>query len=505
MPLLVAYLQCMILVFIFFLVINFYRKRNKLVLRHLPIFGILPEVLFDFHLFHDKLSKILRTRKGTILINYWLSPYNILITSDPANVHYMLTTNFSRYPKGSEWRKRFDVFGRGLFNSDFEEWTLQRKAARGFFTHTKFHQLTAKIVPEIIEKGVIPVLEYACKNNLQVDLQDLLKRYAFDYATIIATGCNPKSLSVGMPEIPFSKAFADAGEAIFFRHFVPETLWKLQRWLRIGKERKYRDGWRVINEFYQNLLVKQDEPRKDEESFNVLNLYLNRNAIVLPRDNDEEIMRDNVISIIFAGEDTTSTALTWFFWLVSQNPKAISIIREEIKLNATPKDANKGDEDRPRLFNFDELSNLVYLHAALCESLRLFPSIPYETRTPTQQDQLPSGHRVNEKTFVIICAYAMGRMETVWGEDCYEFKPERWITDDGGIKHEPSHKFFAFSTRPRMCLGKEIAFVIMKAIAAAIIYNYDIQVLENPPVIPSLSISLRMKHGLMVKINRKSY
>ncbi|XP_031250235.1 alkane hydroxylase MAH1-like [Pistacia vera] len=503
MILLLACLLCMFLAITFILFLRFYRNSNKLALRHLPIFGLLPEVLLDLHLFHDKLSKILRTRKGTILINYWLSPNSILLTSDPANVHYMLTTNFSRYPKGSEWRKRFDVFGHGLFNSDFEEWTLQRKAARGFLTHAKFHQLTAKSVPEIIEEGLIPVLEHACKKDLAVDLQDLIKRYTFDYATIIASGCNSKSLSVELPEIPFSKALDDAGEAIFFRHIVPETLWKLQRWLRIGKERKYRDGWRVIDEFYQNLVNKQ-EPSKDEESFNVLNLYLNRNEILQPRDNDEEVMRDNIISLIFAAEDTTSTAISWFFWLVSKNPEAISKIREELKLNAAPKDANKGDKDRPRSFDFDELSNLVYLHAALCESLRLFPSIPYETRTPTQQDKLPSGHRVNQKTIVIICSYAMGRMPSVWGEDCHEFKPERWITEEGKIKHEPSHKFFAFNTRPRMCPGKEIAFVVMKAIAAAIIYNYDIQVLENPPVIPSLSISLRMKHGLMVRVKRKS-
>ncbi|XP_044478330.1 alkane hydroxylase MAH1-like [Mangifera indica] len=500
MLLLLPYLYCVILAFIFSIYLKFYRKSNKLVLRHLPIFGFLPEGLFDFHLFHDKLSKTLRNRKGTILINYWLLPNNFLLTSDPANVHYMLTTNFSRYPKGSEWQKRFDVFGHGFFNSDNEEWMLQRKAVRRFLTHTKFHRLTAKIVPEIIEKGVIPVFEHACQNDLAVDLQDLLKRYTFDYATIIATGCNPKSLSIGMPEISLSKAFDDACETIFFRHIVPETLWKLQRLLRIGKERKYRNGWKVIDEFYHNILIKQDE-----ESFNLLNFYMNRNDISQPRENDEEVMRDNVISVIFASEDTTSTALTWFFWLVSQNPEAISKIREEIKVNATPKDANKGAEDRPLLFNFDELSKLVYLHAALCESLRLFPSIPYETRTPTQQDKLPSGHRVNEKTIVIICTYAIGRMETVWGEDCCEFKPERWITDEGGIKHEPSHKFFAFNTRPRICPGKEIAFVVMKAIAAAIIFNYDIQVLENSPVIPSLSISLRMKHGLMVKINRKSY
>ncbi|KAK9276518.1 hypothetical protein L1049_006052 [Liquidambar formosana] len=71
--------------------------------------------------------------------------------------------------------------------------------------------------------------------------------------------------------------------------------------------------------------------------------------------------------------------------------------------------------------------------------------------------------------------YAVGRMASVWGKDCLEFKPERWISEEGGIKHEPSHKFFAFSAGPRTCPGKELGLIRMKAIAATIIHNYHVQ------------------------------
>ncbi|XVF61774.1 hypothetical protein PTKIN_Ptkin08bG0157500 [Pterospermum kingtungense] len=87
----------------------------------------------------------------------------------------------------------------------------------------------------------------------------------------------------------------------------------------------------------------------------------------------------------------------------------------------------------------------------------------------------------------------MGRMKSIWGEDCLEFKPERWINERGGIKQEPSYKFLAFNAGPRTSLGKEVAFVKMKAVASAIIYNYRIQVLEEPPVVPALSIILHTK------------
>ncbi|KAJ0097938.1 hypothetical protein Patl1_27753 [Pistacia atlantica] len=96
--------------------------------------------------------------------------------------------------------------------------------------------------------------------------------------------------------------------------------------------------------------------------------------------------------------------------------------------------------------------------------------------------------------------YAMGRMESIWGEDCLEFKPERWITEKGGIKHEPSYKFFVFNSGPRTCLGKEVAFTQMKAVAATIIHNYNVEVVEGQCFDPNISVVLQVKSGLRMRI-----
>ncbi|KAA8530939.1 hypothetical protein F0562_005602 [Nyssa sinensis] len=90
----------------------------------------------------------------------------------------------------------------------------------------------------------------------------------------------------------------------------------------------------------------------------------------------------------------------------------------------------------------------------------------------------------------------MGRTKSVWGNDCLEFKPERWVPEKGGIKIEPSKKFLVFSSGPRSCPGKELSFLRMNAIAAAIIHNYHLQLAEGHPVTPAISIILHMKHGL---------
>ncbi|KAL7230870.1 hypothetical protein ACSBR2_009204 [Camellia fascicularis] len=145
-------------------------------------------------------------------------------------------------------------------------------------------------------------------------------------------------------------------------------------------------------------------------------------------------------------------------------------IREELKSNIPTKEANKW-----RLFSIEEVSKLIYLHSALCEALRLYPPVPFQHKKPLKPNTLPSGH----------C-----------GEDCVEFKPERWLSERGTIKHEPSYKFLAFNARPRTCLGKEVAFTQMKAVSAAIIHNYNVRVVEGHPVVPNASIILCMKHGL---------
>ncbi|XP_020239131.1 alkane hydroxylase MAH1 [Cajanus cajan] len=150
----------------------------------------------------------------------------------------------------------------------------------------------------------------------------------------------------------------------------------------------------------------------------------------------------------------------------------------------------------------EEVKKLVYLHGALCEALRLFPPIPIERKQAIKADTLPSGHHVNPNTMILFSLYAMGRFEEIWGKDCLEFKPERWIYR-GEVVYAPSYKFIAFNAGPRTCLGKDLAFVQMKMVAAAILLKYRFQVVEGHVAAPSHSIVLLMKDGLKVRITKR--
>ncbi|KAK2453728.1 alkane hydroxylase MAH1 [Trifolium repens] len=212
----------------------------------------------------------------------------------------------------------------------------------------------------------------------------------------------------------------------------------------------------------------------------------------------EKYIRDTGLNLLSAGNGTISSGLSWFFWLVSTRPIVEAKIIQEIKDNCLTQDADLIDN-----LSLEKLDKLVYLHGAICETLRLYPPVPFQHKCAIKSDVLPSGHYVKPNTKLIYSLYAMGRMEQIWGHDCLEFKPERWISDKGKIIHIPSYKFIAFNAGPRSCLGKDISFIQMKMVAASILWNFQIQVVEGHSATPRVAVVLRMEHGLKVKVNKR--
>ncbi|WCJ38347.1 cytochrome P450 family 96 subfamily A polypeptide 1 [Euphorbia peplus] len=405
---------------------------------------------------------------------------DILLTSDPKNIHHITSTNFSNYPKGTESMEIFDTLGISLVNLDFEEWTCCRKTLHAYFKQSQFHQFLNKIIVDNVNIGLIPVLEHVSTQGMVVDFVDVLKRHLIDAAWFLCTGYKIDTLTAAFPDNPFAKAIDTACEAMFYRSIFPPIIWKTQSWLGIGIEKELLTSKTTVRGIIQNCLSKKKEElttqdyQGDQESYDILkHLFLDPiEAGEKPR--SEVAIRDNVLSLIFGAYHTSSTTLSWLFWLLSQHPNVEDKIRDEI--NTCFPDPSKGW----RVVNKEELSKLVYLHSTICETLRLYPPIPFLLRSSVEEDVLPS----------------------VWGEDCLEFKPERWIDGNGNLKYEAPAKFYTFNSGPRICPGKDIAFALIKAAAATIIYNFHIQVVETAPIIAKASIILEMKHDLSVSVKK---
>ncbi|XP_015163966.1 alkane hydroxylase MAH1-like [Solanum tuberosum] len=364
--------------------------------------------------------------------------------------------------------------------------------------HQRFHKCLVKTNVHKVENGLIPVLEFVAKESRVLDLQDVFKRLTLDTTCMLLTGFDPDCLSLELVDVPFLNAMDDAKDVCFIRHLLPKSVWKLQQWLGFGTEKKPRKAEEVLDQVIGKYIsMKHDElsnatkSEEDEESYDLLTSYMVNDAKTKTGQKfDDKFLRDTILNFMFAGHDTVALGLTWFIWLVVTHPEIEKKIREELKAMVL-----LGEGEKRRLFKVDDVKNAIYLHAALCESLRLYPPVPIQHKTPLEPDILPSGHHVHSNMRVMIPLYAMGRMESVWGYDASEFKPERWISDRGTVKHEPSYKFFSFNGGPRTCLGKEVAFTQMKIVASTIIHNYQIEMVKGHTVCPNISVMIYMKHG----------
>lgn len=502
-----AFLETIVLTLIFCILFALFLVPSKRLPWNWPFVKMMPTMYFNSHKIYDKITQVLAENKGTILFKTsWFTNIDTLVTSDPSNVQYIMNSKFTMYQRGSEFRNVFDFLGDAVFNKDLDEWKEEKKLTQAFFRENQYHNSTPKIIQYTLEKGLVPILEHSSKNNQVLDLQTLFNRYMLDATCIMATGFDPASLRIELPDSPLLKAMDDIGEAVFYRHILPEKLWKLQRWLRIGKEKKLAEASKIFNEILSNYIsVKRKLSSKEAidkelggENFDVLKFYLLEAGNEGSIERVNEALIANLMTLFFAGRDTSGALLTWFFWLISKNPLVENKIVEEIKQNLAENASPK------HIFsNVQELGRLVYLHSTLCEALRLFPTGPFLLRVPIQGDILPSGHKVDQKTKIMLCSYAMGRNAEIWGEDCLEFKPERWLSDKGGIKHVASNNFLAFSSGPWTCPGKELAFIRMKAVAATTIHNFHVSILDGQNIVPSISAILTMEHGLKAEISER--
>ncbi|XP_075505605.1 alkane hydroxylase MAH1-like [Primulina tabacum] len=501
-----AYLEIFLIpisvIFLCFLTIRSTQKKSS-VPTNWPVLGMLPAVLQNSHRIHEYATEVLTESSGTFEFKGpWFCKMDILATSDPANIHHVLSKKFSNYPKGPEFRKIFEILGDGIFNADFELWEFHRKTTLSLMTQPNFYSFMERNMWEKIEKGLIPVLDGFLGKGVELDLQDVFQRFTFDNICKLVLDYDPDSLSVDLPYIPCEKAFNGAVEALMHRHMVPEWIWKLQKWLQIGKERTLMKAWKSFDQFIYPRVTVDDGVEKEEDDFNMLKSFDRKYEEIknyTSRDDSREFLRDTSLNLMLAGRDTTSTCLAWLFWLLAANPSAEMKIRQEIE-----DELHEKEDKKWRNFSVEESKKLKYLHGALCESLRLFPPVALEHKAPIRPDILPTGNHIPENKMVLLCFYSMGRMEMIWGKDCLDFKPERWILERGGIKHEPSYKFPAFNAGPRTCLGKEMAFIQMKMVAATVIYRYNIEVVKGHNVSASDSIIIQMKHGLRVKLSKRN-
>ncbi|XP_068663246.1 cytochrome P450 CYP94D108-like [Aristolochia californica] len=426
----------------------------------------------------------------------------IVITANPMNIEHALKTNFENYVKGYRSISVVaDFLGQGIFNSDGELWKVQRKTASFEFNTKSLRNFVMDAVRYEIRDRLLPLLTVVAEAQTSLDLQDALERFAFDNVCKVAFNEDPGCLAaddaasesgVGRE---FARAFELASSLIAgrFMYALP-FLWKIKKFLNVGSERRLKESISIVHDFAVNIIRSRKEKMEKENSALSEDLL---SRFMANYYTSEEFLRDIIVSFILAGRDTTSSSLAWFFWLLSTRPDVERKIVEEVKA------VRSRHPDTGETFSYDELREMNYLHAALSESMRLYPPVAINSRTALEDDILPDGTFVRKGWVVSYHAYSMGRMEGVWGPDCRNFVPDRWL-EKGVFRPESPSKYPMFHAGPRMCLGKEMAYIQMKSIAASVLERFEIDALdkENRPQ-PILSLTMRMRDGLPVRVRKR--
>ncbi|KAJ4960369.1 hypothetical protein NE237_020279 [Protea cynaroides] len=281
------------------------------------------------------------------------------------------------------------------------------------------------------------------------------------------------------------------------------------RFLNVGTEKKLNKSIREVHEFADEVIRARKKELSSYSGENKRRLSDLLTVFMGLKDDEgklysDKFLRDICVNFILAGRDTSSVALSWFFWLLEKNPAVKDKIFSEICGIVGERDESNMGEDRGSVvFRPEEVRKMEYLQAALSEALRLYPSVPVDIKEVIEDEVFPDGTVLQKGEKVFYAIYAMGRMETIWGKDCKEFKPERWLKD-GRFMSKSAYKFTTFNGGPRLCIGKDFAYFQMKFVGASIIYNYQVKMVENYPVVPRLALTMYMKYGLKVTLNRRT-
>ncbi|KAL9228973.1 hypothetical protein vseg_004495 [Gypsophila vaccaria] len=431
-----------------------------------------------------------------------LNPFrNEVYTSNPSNVEYILKTNFDNFGKGDyTYANLSDLLGDGIFAVDGEKWRNQRKVSSYEFSTRILRDFSSIIFRENAVK-LANVIADAAKSDRIVDIQDLFMKSTLDSIFKVAFGVELDSMCGSNEEGKrFSQAFDDASAASLYRYV--DIFWPLKKFLNVGLEGKLKKDVRLINDFVYRLIHNKIELMKNSEGppsatqtkkDDILSRFLQQNST------DPKYLRDIILNFVIAGKDTTAATLSWFVYMLCKHPQVQEKVAEEVR-NVTGIESVGSYAKFAASLTDESLERLQYLHAALTETLRLYPAVPVDAKICFSDDTLPDGYSVKKGDMVAYQPYAMGRMRFIWGDDAEDYRPERWLNEDGIFQPESPFRFTAFQAGPRICLGKEFAYRQMKIFSAVLLNSFVFKLGDEGSIVNYRTmINLHIDGGLHVR------
>jgi cytochrome P450 len=399
---------------------------------------------------------------------------HVAVLSDPAAIRHVLVEHAANYRKDDLQRRVLAPgLGEGLLTAEGETWRSQRRALAPLFNPRTIATFRAPM-GEAADRLVRRLRRRGDGRRVDVALEmtrvtlDVLERTIFTHGL----ARDPDALSSAI-----TRYFEAIGP------IDPLDVFGLPDWVpRLGRLRA-----RPALRFFDEVVTELIDARKT---------LLARGAAEAPRDlltllleardpetgeslSDLEV-KANVVTFIGAGHETTANALSWAIYLVSQAPDVRE--RLEAEIDAAGPDA--------------EMAELPYTRAVVEEAMRLYPPVPFMSRSAVEEDRV-AGFRIPKGSLVMIAPWVLHRHRRLW-RDADRFDPSRFLP--GAREKIDRFAYVPFGAGPRICIGatfslQEAVMVLARVVAAA-----RLELMPGHRVMPVHRVTLRPSGGLPMTV-----
>lgn len=398
--------------------------------------------------------------------------FRTIYICDPSALKTVLLDDVANFPKSSlSQRLLTPMLGEGLLTAKLENWMWQRRAAAPAFQHRSIARespVMARVAAEALERwrsrsGAIDACEEMMRITFEIILETMLGgRRAVDAPAL-------------------SREFAN-----YLKHLGKPSVADLMGapdWMR---QMLSADGGYAVRFIQEAVDVMISNRRAGPAQSDLVDMLLGARDPETGRGMSDRELRDNLITFLAAGHETTALSLAWSIFLVSQHRETERRIQEEIAIHAG---------DGP--IDCAIAQNLTFTRQVVQEAMRLYPPVPVLTRTSRRDCEL-AGRGVKAGDTVVIPIYALHRHRRHWRDpDCFD--PDRF--EPGAGLDRRRFIYMPFGAGPRVCIGASFALMEATIVLATLLREVSFGLLGDRRIRPLLRITMRPEGGLPMALS----
>ncbi|MEA5388978.1 cytochrome P450 [Haloarculaceae archaeon H-GB11] len=397
------------------------------------------------------------------MASYEISGTRVYQLNDPDLIEHVLVHHNENYVKGEVFQNVLQPsLGNGLITSEGDLWREQRQLLQQAFS------------PELIA-GYADVMVDATE-RLLADWESGTVRDVHADMMHLTVEIAAKALF----DVDVREMEADISDAL--ETLMDHTTMNLQRpvkvplWVPTPANRRYQRALDALDDIAERVVAQHD---RDGEGTDVVSLLL------ADRDPDDPLVRDQIVTFLLAGHETTALALTYTLHALGRTSDAERTLHEEL-------DAVLGDG----LSLAEDLPSLPVLDRTVTEGLRLYPPAWELIREADEDDQIGSYH-VPAGTTIMMHPWVLQR-DPRYYDDPDAFRPERWAGEESD---RPTFAYFPFGGGPRRCIGDRFARLEAELVLATICRDWRLDPLDDLSFSPS--ITLRPDGPVRMRVERR--